>query len=54
VAGRSNADIEQSIAARAAAKKIRDFAEADRIRKALADEGVILEDSASGTVWRRA
>ena len=53
-----DASLEQRVAAaieaRAAAKRERDFGEADRIRKALADEGVVLEDSASGTVWRRA
>ena len=43
-----------AIEARATAKRAKDFAEADRIRKALADEGVVLEDSAAGTVWRRA
>ncbi len=48
------ARIDEAIAARAIAKQNRDFAEADRIRRALADEGVVLEDGASGTVWRRA
>ena len=48
------ARVDAAIAARAAAKKGKDFAEADRIRAALAAEGVMLEDSAAGTVWRRA
>jgi cysteinyl-tRNA synthetase len=47
------ARIEEEIARRATAKRDRNFAEADRIRKALADAGIVLEDSASGTVWRR-
>ena len=46
-------DIEERIAARAEAKARRDFAEADRIREELRAEGVLLEDSASGTTWRR-
>ena len=41
------------IAERAAAKQRRDFAEADRIRKMLADSGVVLKDSAAGTTWER-
>jgi len=45
--------IEAAIAARAAAKKGKNFAEADRIRKELLDSGVVLEDSAAGTTWRR-
>jgi cysteinyl-tRNA synthetase len=46
--------IEAQIAARADAKKSRNFAEADRIRKALQDAGVILEDKPGGkTEWRR-
>lgn len=49
----SKEDIEQHIAERAEAKKTKNFAEADRIRKTLLDEGVVLEDSAQGTRWRR-
>jgi cysteinyl-tRNA synthetase len=45
--------IEEMIAARVAARKNRNFAEADRIRKELADAGVVLEDGPKGTIWRR-
>ena len=45
--------IEALIAARNAARKAKDFAEADRIRKQLSDAKIILEDGASGTIWRR-
>jgi cysteinyl-tRNA synthetase len=48
------ASIQQQIEARAAAKKARDFAAADRIRDALAVQGVVLQDSASGTTWVKA
>lgn len=47
-------DIDQLVMQRNDAKKSKNFAEADRIRKALADAGVILEDSPQGTTWRRA
>jgi cysteinyl-tRNA synthetase len=51
--GLTDAQIEERIAARAAAKKARDFATADRVREELAAQGVLLEDSAAGTTWRR-
>ena len=46
--------IEQLIAERAAAKKAKNFVEADRIRKDLLAQGVVLKDSASGTTWEAA
>jgi cysteinyl-tRNA synthetase len=47
-------DVDAMIQARIAAKKAKNFAEADRIRKDLADAGIILEDTSQGTTWRRA
>lgn len=47
-------DISALIMQRNDAKKAKNFAEADRIRKALSDQGVVLEDSPQGTTWRRA
>ena len=46
--------IDQMIEARIAAKKAKNFAEADRIRKELLEAGIVLEDTAQGTSWRRA
>ncbi len=52
--GKADQWILDAIAAREAARKRRDFAEADRIRKDLLDKGIVLEDGAKGTTWRRA
>ncbi len=52
--GEGDADVETLIAKRNAAKARRDFSEADRIRDELKSDGVLLEDSPSGTTWRRA
>ena len=45
--------IDYLIKARIAAKLTKNYAEADRIRKELLDAGIVLEDSATGTTWRR-
>ncbi|MGB5812910.1 MAG: cysteine--tRNA ligase [Polyangiales bacterium] len=49
--GLDAATIEAQIAARTAARQNKDFAEADRVRDALAAQGVELLDSAEGTGW---
>jgi cysteinyl-tRNA synthetase len=53
-AGIDEAEVERLIEARAAARKAKDFEEADRIRDQLAAEGVILEDQPGRTRWRLA
>jgi len=53
-AGSDEAAIDALIAQRGAAKKARDFALADNLRAQLAEQGIILEDTAQGTTWRRA
>ena len=50
----SDAEVEERIAARKAARARRDFKESDRIRDELAARGVVLEDNPGGeTRWRR-
>jgi cysteinyl-tRNA synthetase len=51
--GLTDAVIEARIAERQEAKKTRDFPRADAIRAQLLEAGIVLEDSAQGTVWRR-
>jgi cysteinyl-tRNA synthetase len=52
--GEPDSAIEAKILARRDAKKAKNFAEADRIRAELTAAGVILEDGAGTTTWRRA
>ena len=52
--GPDEAEIEKLVAEREAARKRRDFAASDRIRKELSDRGIILEDTKDGKVrWKR-
>ncbi len=53
-AGLDEAAIQAQIAARAAAKAAKNFAEADRIRNDLLAQGIVLKDSAAGTTWEAA
>ena len=51
--GLTDAAIEALVAERTQAKKQRNFARADQIRKELAEKGVVLEDSKDGVRWKR-
>jgi cysteinyl-tRNA synthetase len=48
-----DADLDAAVAARDAARDAGDFPRADALRGELAARGVILQDTPSGTVWRR-
>lgn len=47
-------EVEDLIAQRTAARKEKNFAEADRIRDLLKDMGIVLEDTAQGVKWHKA
>src|SRR5580698_6894419 len=51
--GWSDARVEALIAERDAAKKARNFARSDQIRRELLDAGIVLEDTKEGTRWKR-
>ena len=51
--GLTDEAIEALVAERTQAKKHRNFARADQIRKELADKGILLEDSKDGVRWKR-
>lgn len=49
-----DAEIEQLIADRQKARKDKDFARADEIRKELLEKGIVLEDTREGVKWKKA
>ncbi len=49
----ADTEIEQLVEAREAARRAKDWAEADRIRGALTERGVVVEDTPRGPEWRR-
>jgi cysteinyl-tRNA synthetase len=51
--GGDGAAIDALIAERRAARAAKDFARADEIRRQLEADGIVLEDNAGGTIWRR-
>jgi cysteinyl-tRNA synthetase len=53
VAQESDPRIDGLVAERQAAREARDWAEADRIRDLLAKEGVVVEDTPDGPLWKR-
>jgi cysteinyl-tRNA synthetase len=52
--GLDEAAIQAQIEARAAAKAAKNWSEADAIRKALLEQGIVLKDNPAGTTWERA
>jgi cysteinyl-tRNA synthetase len=47
------AAVQARIEAREAARKCKDFAESDRIRDELLAQGIVLEDTPKGVVWKK-
>ncbi len=52
--GVSDAEIDELVARRDQARVDKDWPEADRLRDQLTELGIVLEDAAGGTLWRRA
>lgn len=52
--GLLDGEIEGLIEERQAARKAKNFARADEIRKELLEKGIILEDTREGVKWKRA
>jgi len=51
--GPSNTDIQQLVDERSTAKQNKDYVRADSLRQQLVDQGIVLEDTPNGTIWRR-
>jgi cysteinyl-tRNA synthetase len=52
--GPGDSEVEKLVAERQAARQRKDFAESDRIRKELAERGILIEESKDGSVrWKR-
>lgn len=51
--GMPDAEIEEWIVRRKTARENKDWAESDRIRDVLAEQGIVLDDGKGGTTWRR-
>jgi len=51
--GLTDEGIDALVAERTQAKKQRNFARADEIRKELAEKGILIEDSKDGVRWKR-
>ena len=52
-AGLENEQVQHLIEERALAKQQKDYARADSLRDQLVSQGIILEDTPKGTLWRR-
>ena len=53
VTGEGDPEVDALVMQRYEAKKAKNFARADEIRKSLLDEGIVLMDGPQGTTWRR-